>query len=222
MTEEVALCGRGCYYIRLSLFSCSLWGFASVQSRGLWLGGETDNEWCLCLTVISNVISFFVLIVMVCCIILVRGREEKAQTDRKIAKEADSYREPPVGLESHKPLCCKCVWFVDSQWVSSWSTWQPCTEEYGGCHDHTAAHTQPYAPIVIPMSSDNIHFPLLSASAINANPMWRGPGQQDDSLQSGRWHTERHKQTHTHACIYTHTHPAASLCSSYPSSPEPP
>lgn len=46
-------------------------------------------------------------------------------------------------------------------------------------------HTQPYAPIVIPMSSDNIHFLLLSANTINTNLMRRGPGQEDDSLQSG-------------------------------------
>ncbi len=145
---------------------------------------------------------------------------------RSKEKQVDSSTEPPVGLKSHEPVCCICVWFVDSQWVCSWSTWQPCAEEYGGCHDHTATHTQPYAPIVIPMSSDNIHFPLLSTNAINANPMRRGPGQEDDSLQSGRWHTERHKQTHTnmhaykhtHTHTHTHTHPAASLCSSSSSS----
>lgn len=150
-------------------------------------------------------------------IILIIACEGKAE--RETVTE-----QPPVGQKSHEPVCCICVWFVDSQWVRSWSTWQPCTEEYGGCHDHTPTHTQPYASIVIPMSSDNIHFPLLSANSINTNPMWRGPGQEGDSLQSGRWHTERHKQTHT--CIHTHTHslthPAASLCSSSPSPSEPP
>lgn len=62
---------------------------------------------------------------------------------------------------------------------------------------HTDTHTEPYAPIVIPMSSDNIHFFLLSANPINANPMWRGPGQEDDSLQSGPWHTHTHSVAST-------------------------
>lgn len=144
--------------------------------------------------------------------------EIERRKQRKEESERDSYREPPDGQETHEPVCCICVWFVNSQWVRSWSTWQPCTEEYGCCHDHTPTHTQPYAPIVIPMSSDNIHFPLLSANAINTNPMWRGPGQEGGSLQSGHWHTEKHKHSHTHMHVYTHTHthPVASLCSSIP------
>lgn len=48
----------------------------------------------------------------------------------------------------HPPTLCwaTSVWFVSSQWVRSWSTWQLCAAKYGGCHDGAPQHTQPYAP----------------------------------------------------------------------------
>lgn len=198
MTGEVALCGRRCYYIRLSLFSCSLWGFLQCAEGWGWGWGGCDYKDKHIMNGVSAWLSlegdFFKL--FNCCFIITlfwsRGKKETSQ-------------KPPWCAEDHEPVCWVCIWFVDSQWVHTWSTWQPCTEEYGGCHEHTATHTQPYALIVIPMSSDNIHSPLLSANTINTNPMWRGLGQEDDSRQSGP--STHRADTHTHMQALAHTAP---------------
>lgn len=35
MMGEAALCGRGCCYIRSSLFACSLWAFTVIKAATL-------------------------------------------------------------------------------------------------------------------------------------------------------------------------------------------
>lgn len=69
---------------------------------------------------------------------------------------------------------------------------------------YTNTHTTICPPFVIPMSSDNIHFRLLSANGINTNPPWRGPGSTG-SL-STKW-------------LLTHTHTGGTHTPSAPPAP---
>lgn len=165
--------------------------------------------------------SFFnCQVVMVCCIILIKDTEEEAEKEIKRGRQRQRtprWAEEPRASLLHLCMICRLsvgpfmkhlatlhrgIWWLPWPYTNTHVTICP------HCHSNELGQHSLYPPF---------------SKRYQYKPHVEGPGSR--GWLTTKWpltHREAQADTHTHTHAYIRTHPAASLCSSSSSPPEPP